>query len=133
MNPVTTIYLLDNDRSACKGLIILLTAAGYNVKTFSSIKDFLQIRSINFPACIVMDTQVPGLQEMDLHSEFSRGKINMPLIFLSAENGSLLRKKAADANAVAFFQKPIDGYALLDTIAWQVDMYNRNNSASRER
>ncbi len=129
MNPVTTIYLLDNDHSVCKGLNSLLTAAGYNVKIFSSIKDLLQIRSMNFPACIVMDTDV---QEMDLHAEFSKEKINMPLIFLSAEGGSLLRKKAADLNAVGFFQKPVDGYALLDTIAWQVDMYNRNNSASRE-
>jgi FixJ family two-component response regulator len=128
MNTLLTIYLVDNDRSARKGLLNLLTAAGYKVETFTSLQDFLQIQPTDHPACLIMDTQVPDVPGMNLLTVFSQENINMPVIFLSASDDRISRKRAADAKA----RKPVDGHALLDAIAWQIEIHSRNDPANEE-
>ncbi len=122
-----TIYIIDGDSSARKGLSNLLTAAGYNVKNFELLEDFLQTSSIQHKACLIMDAWVSDLSGAELKSAFFNNEINIPILFLSARDDRASRKKAVEAKVSGFFRKPVDGPALLDAINWEIEKHSRKN------
>jgi len=69
-------------------------------------------------ACILLDMRMPGLGSRSLQEELSAKGIVMPMIIVTAEENPEMRRQAKKAGAVAYFRKPVDGAALLDTIAW---------------
>ena len=116
-----TVYLIDDDPSARKGLKRLLDAAGYNVEVFSSFEKFLQIEATDSDACLIMDTQVSDLSGSEMHKIFIQKNLHLAVIFLSAHHDKESRDKARAAKAAGFFRKPIDGPALLDAIIWTLE------------
>ena len=67
-------------------------------------------------ACIVSDLRMPGLASRSLQGELAAKGIVMPVIIVTAEENPEMRRQAKKAGAVAYFRKPVDGTALLDTI-----------------
>lgn len=127
-----TIYIIDDDYSARKGLSKLLTVAGYHVQNFEQLDDFLQLNSIEQRACLIMDVWTSDLSGAQLKSAFSNNGINIPILFLSARDDTASRKKAVDAKVSGFFRKPIDGPALLDAINWEVEKHYRRNIKKKD-
>jgi FixJ family two-component response regulator len=119
------LYIVDGDASARKGLARLFSVAGYDVEPFSSFEEFFQIRTINGNACLIVEIWLSGLSGSDLDAELSRRNILMPVIFLSARDDEESRDSARAAHAACFFRKPIDGPALLDAVAWILNMHER--------
>ena len=126
MKSLQTIYFVDDDPSARRGLTNLLTSANYNVEMFSSLGDFFQIKLIDTNACLVMDAWVSDFSGKDLHAVFAQKKINIPIILLSARDDKKSRDKAHTAHAAGFFRKPVDGPALLDAIAWALEKQSQS-------
>lgn len=124
-----TIYLVDDDDSARKGLAKFLTAAGYNVEAFSSFEDFLKIQLITPHAFLIIDAWVSGLAVTDLQAAISQKNANIPVIFLSVRDDNETRNRAIAAKAAGLFRKPIDGPALLDAIVWEIETQDRGGSA----
>ncbi len=124
MDRPITIYLVDDDRSARKGLTRLLTAAGFNVDAFSSTEAFFQSRPFSINACLVIDAWVSDLSKMDLKTVFIEKNITVPMLFLSARDDTESRERARIARAVGCFRKPVDGPALLDAITWALETNN---------
>ena len=122
---MATIYIIDGDSSARKGLSKLLTVAGYTVQSFEQLDDFLQLNSTKQKACLIMDVWTSDLSGAQLESAFSDNGINIPILFLSARDDRASRKKAVDAKVSGFFRKPVDGPALLDAINWEIEKHSR--------
>ena len=66
MNNNDHVIVIDNDASVRKGLIRLLSNAGYNVSQFTSLNDFIYVIKPELSGCIVMDSGILELSEMDL-------------------------------------------------------------------
>lgn len=120
-----TLYIVDGDASARKGLTRLFNVAGYDVQPFPSFEEFFQMRSIKSNACLIAETWLSGLSGSELHAELSRRNILIPIIYLSARDDKESRGNARAADAAGFFRKPIDGPALLDAVAWIFDKHER--------
>ena len=112
------IYVVDDDPSARKGLTRLLLAAGHDVRDFASANEFLDALDHDVPGCLVLDARMPGMTGEELHAELQARDIHLPIIVITAFDESATRKQAQKMGAVAFFRKPVDGTALLDTIEW---------------
>ena len=121
MNRSFTIYLIDKDSSVRKGLSNFLSAAGHHVEAFSASEDFFQIQPNHSNSCLVMDVWDSDKSGEELHTIFAHKHINIPIIFLSALDDEKSFEKAHAAHGTAFFRKPIDGPALLDTISWAIE------------
>jgi FixJ family two-component response regulator len=113
-----TIYIVDDDASARRGLSRILAAAGHEVKVFSTFEEFFLIQAFDKNACVIMDASMSGLSGTDLHTKFIQQNLNLPIIFLSARDDKDSREKALAVKAAGFFRKPVDGSALLDAIDW---------------
>jgi FixJ family two-component response regulator len=67
------------------------------------------------------------LSGCDLQAELAKKGVNLPVIFVTADDDAETRKKARELKAAGFFRKPVDGSALLDAIAWAMETQGRDN------
>ena len=127
MNNNDHVIVIDKDPSVRKGLVRLLSNAGYKVSQFTSLNDFMDVIKPGLSACIILDSRIPGLSEKDLQAEFKKHGILLPIIIISADDDSKIRQQAHEMNAAGFFRKPIDGIALIDAIDWAIQSGKRIN------
>ena len=110
------VFVVDEDPSVRKGLVRLLSNAGYEVSQFTSLNGFMDVIKPGLSGCIVLDSGIPGLSEKDLQAEFKKHGVCLPIIIISADDNSKIRQRAHEMKAAGLFRKPIDGVALIDTI-----------------
>ena len=61
-----TVCIVDDDPSVRRGLGRLLRAAGYQVETFASAREFLEHGDLDGLGCLVVDVRMPGENGLDL-------------------------------------------------------------------
>ena len=127
MSEKRAIYLVDDDASALRGLTRLLLAAGYDVNAYASSDELLNSPITNKDACLILDARMPGLSGMGLQAELEKWRVSMPVIFVTADDDKQTRMKARALEAAGFFRKPVDGSALLDAVAWTLEMQRRDD------
>ena len=106
------VFVVDEDPSVRKGLVRLLSNAGYTVSQFTSLNDFMDV----IKPGILLDSTTLELSEMDLKAEFKKHGVCLPFFIISADDDSKIKQRAHKMNAAGFFRKPIDGVALVDSI-----------------
>jgi FixJ family two-component response regulator len=130
-----TIFIIDDDPSARRGLSRLIRVAGFNVRAFASAQDFLAGQHYNSPGCIVLDVQMPGLSGLDLQAELNKAEYNMPIIFISAHGDVPMTAQVMKDGALDFLTKPVDRDQLLNAIrsALARDQAGREEHADLEQ
>ncbi len=79
-----TVFIIDDDPSARRGLMRLVHAAGMNAESFASAEDFLASGECDGPGCIVLDVRMSDMTGPELQEELGKTEYCMPIIFLSA-------------------------------------------------
>jgi FixJ family two-component response regulator len=129
MNDLTpTVFLVDDDPSARRGLSRLIRVAGFNIQAFASAEDFLASEHRSGPGCIILDVKMPGLSGPDLQAEMNKAEYNMPIIFLSGHGDVPMTAQAMKDGALDFLAKPVEREHLLNAIRNALD----KDRASRE-
>jgi FixJ family two-component response regulator len=126
-----TVFIIDDDLSAREGLTFLVQAAGLNVESFPSAKEFLDSGKVDGPGCIILDVRMPEMTGPELQEILTGAKYSMPIIFLSAHGDVPTTAKAMKKGAVDFLTKPVDKDNLLEAIqvSFVKDSENRNQLA----
>ena len=111
------VFVVDDDPSIRESLRLLLSSAGYGVKTFSSAKEFLDSeRSTSGPACLVLDVKMPGISGLDLQAELASRNYAIPVIFITGHGDIPMSVQAMKKGAVDFLPKPFNDDQLLDSV-----------------
>lgn len=121
MSNAKRVFIVDDDDSTRNGLARLLRAAGYDVRPFGSGEELLENLGPEEFGCMILDAPMPLMSGNALQQRLAQDHIQRPVIFVTADDNVETRKKAQKMKAVAFFRKPVDGTALLDTVAWAFD------------
>ncbi len=116
----THVFVVDEDPSVRKGLLRLLSNAGYTVSQFTSLNNFMDVIKPGLSGCILLDSTTLELSEKDLKAEFKKHGVCLPFFIISADDDSKIRQRAHKMKAAGFFRKPIDGLALVDSIDWAI-------------
>jgi len=111
-----TVFIIDDDPSARRGITRLVRAAGMHVESFASARDFLETEKYDGPGCIVLDVRMPEMTGPELQSELVKAEYSMPIIFLSAHADVETTAEAMKQGAVDFLTKPVDRDDLLEAI-----------------
>ena len=112
------IYIVDDDDSVRKALGRLFRAEGLNSEAFASGELFLIDLPDDAQGCVVMDIRMPGMNGYDIQQTLRKRGQKVPVIALSAQDDEEARQRARELGAVAFFRKPVDDQALLDSVHW---------------
>jgi FixJ family two-component response regulator len=126
------VFVVDDDQSVRNGLARLLRAAGHDVDTFSSTRDFLDTLAPEVHGCVVLDARLPGPRGEALWAELKMRGRQLSVIVVTADDSPETRRKAQEMGAAAFFRKPVDGTALLDAIAW-AELHGRESRDGLEQ
>jgi FixJ family two-component response regulator len=112
-----TVYVIDDDKSVCRGVGRLLKSAGYTAEIFNRANDFLGAkRSAGF-GCIILDVEMPGLSGLELQEALAAGEGRpLPIIFVTGHGDIPMSVEAMKKGAVDFIPKPFDDTQLLAAV-----------------
>lgn len=116
--PARVVYIVEADESVRTSLARLVDSAGLESASCESIDAFLGRTPGPDVACAVLD--ISGLRQCApvVWSRVRAMAAALPVIALSVHDDPAMRRIARELGAAAFFRKPVDGAALLDSIDW---------------
>ena len=112
------ILIVDDDPHLLLGLSARLKANGYKVMCATDALAAITVARKEAPDLVILDLGLPAgdgflvLERMRSLADL----VATPVIVLSARDPTDNKKRALDAGAVAFFQKPPDSYEFLTEI-----------------
>jgi FixJ family two-component response regulator len=113
---VPTVFIVDDDRDVRESLQELLESVSLHSKSFGTAQEFLLSPRSDAPSCLILDVRLPGISGLDLQHELKRGKVSIPIIFLTAHADVPMSVRAMKSGAVEFLTKPFRQQDLLDAV-----------------
>jgi FixJ family two-component response regulator len=113
---VPTVFIVDDDADVRESLQELLESVGLHSQSFGAAQEFLAVGRTDGPSCLILDVRLPGISGLDLQHELKRGRISIPIIFLTAHADVPMSVKAMKSGAVEFLTKPFRHQDLLDAV-----------------
>jgi FixJ family two-component response regulator len=126
------VYIVDADASVRQGLARLVDSAGLEARSCDSADAFLRAPRSERPACALVDFSDLVLCEPASWSRLRAAARTIPVIVLSAADDPATRRMARELGAQAFFRKPVDAAALLDSIDWVMRAEAPGSPADRQ-
>jgi two-component system response regulator TtrR len=112
------VYVVDTDASVREGLQRLVESHGLEARPCDCLDEFLRQAPQTAGACALLDLSGPELGQAALRSQLRALSALLPVIALSARDDPAVQRLARELGARAFFRKPVDAAALLDSIDW---------------
>jgi len=110
------VYIVDDDPAARQALESLISAMGWETRTFSSAKQFLTCPRPAVPRCLILDVSLPDLDGLVLQERVAdHGET--AVIFVTAHADVATVVKAMKRGAIHFFTKPCREDSLLDALS----------------
>ncbi len=122
----TTVFIIDDDPSARRGLSRLVRVAGMHVETYASAQEFIERPHYDGCGCILLDVQMPGMDGLELQEQLVKAEYSLPIIFVSAYADVPDAAAAMKKGAVDFLTKPVDRDHLLKAIAESLEKDREN-------
>ena len=110
------ISVVDDDESVRRTTKLLVESFGYQAAVFESAESFLKSDQLCHTSCLVVDVQMPGMNGLQLQSRLAAEGYSIPTIFITAYGDKESRRRAVQAGAVAFLEKPFSDEHLLKNI-----------------
>ncbi len=115
-NSNSTVYVIDDDQAVLLSLTLLLRTECYAVRSHESARTFVETIRQDDSGCVVTDVRMPEIDGLDLLAMMKERRISMPVIVITGYGNIPLAVTAMKRGAVDFFEKPLDGNALLASI-----------------
>lgn len=125
--PSSRVYVVDDDAGVRQALNRLLSAAGFEVTTFSDGLDFLTCPRHAGPACLLLDQRMPQLTGLELQRRISARNGSLSIVFITGHGDVPTSVDAMKAGAVDFLMKPIEADELMGAVmralAWSAQAW----------
>ncbi|MHC1764477.1 MAG: response regulator transcription factor [Verrucomicrobiia bacterium] len=122
-HPDSTIFIIDDDPSARKGLSLLVRSAGWKCEAFASARDFLARPAFSGTGCLILDVCMPGMSGLELRDSMATKDPLLPIVFLTGHGDVSIGVDAMKKGAVDFLQKPVSDESLLQAISCAVERH----------
>jgi len=114
--PAVIVHIVDDDDSMRVALARLLSAAGYEARTYASAGDFLIAADEPPSGCLLLDLHMPGPDGLALQEVLRRRGHSLPTVFLSGRGDIASSVRALKAGASDFLTKPVQAGVLLEAV-----------------
>jgi FixJ family two-component response regulator len=102
------VFIVDDDSSVRKSLARLVRAAGFDVETFASAREFLVRPRSDGPSCLVLDVRMPGMTGLDLQETLATAGQRVSIVFITGYPDARAHVKAMKGGAIDFLSKPVN-------------------------
>jgi two-component system, LuxR family, response regulator TtrR len=111
-DPLSTVYVVDDDEAVRDSVRFLLEAGGYTVEPFDSAEAFLSGFDADALACVIVDVRMPGMSGLELQEELLRRGVPMPIVIVTGHGDVQMAVATMKKGAADFIEKPFDQNAL---------------------
>ncbi len=126
------VYLLDDEPEMVKALTRLLRGKGFEVRGFTSVREFLAGLDPRVLACLVLDVTMPELDGLELQRQLLGQGIRIPIIFLTAHGDIPMSVRAIKDGASEFLTKPVEGNKLAEAVSTALQEAEKHWAESAE-
>ncbi|ABZ77676.1 two component transcriptional regulator, LuxR family [Shewanella halifaxensis HAW-EB4] len=128
------VYLVDDDEAIIDSIDFLMEGYGYKLNSFNCGDRFLAEVDLTQAGCVILDARMPGLTGPQVQQLLSDAKSPLAVIFLTGHGDVPMAVDAFKNGAFDFFQKPVPGSLLSQSIAkgltYSIDQHlKRTNQA----
>ena len=113
---VAVVLVVDDDISMCRSLRRLISAAGFQVQTFSKPSELLASEIPGSNACMVVDIDLPEMTGIQMFEILKRSGRGLPTILITGRTDARTRLLAAQSDPIALLFKPFEEELLLHAI-----------------
>jgi len=121
-----TVLVVDDDPSVLRSLKRLISASGFDVKTFGKASELLASEIPKSNACMVVDIDMPEMTGIEMCEVLKGSGRVLPTILITGRTDARIRQLAAQSDAVAVLFKPFEEEPLLDSIARAIALCTRD-------
>ena len=119
-NSPICVYIIDDDDGVRRALARVFKSAGIQSHQFASTKELFASRIEVGRSCVVADLNIVGDEPIDLPDQLKARHIDIPVIFVSADDSDANRARVRSVGGLGLFRKPVDSQALIDSVLWAV-------------
>jgi two-component system response regulator FixJ len=116
VNEKPIVHIIDDDPGIRESVCILLSAEGFEPKTYASAIDFLATIAPNERGCVVTDVRMPGLSGVDLLTHIKERGLSLPVIIITGEANVPLAVQSMKRGADDLLEKPFSADALISAV-----------------
>lgn len=121
-SPKPAVHLIDDDEGLRCAMSRLLSAEGFEIRTYASAADFLMFRDDVLRGCIILDVYMPGGPSgPELHQSLLGKNENVPVIYLTGHGNIPMSVQAIKSGAFDFLTKPTPRALLVATVRAALD------------
>jgi FixJ family two-component response regulator len=107
------VSIVDDDVSVRRSTRRLLRSAGFRAEAFASAEEFLSSGLAKETDCLILDLRMPAMNGFQLQRDLADASNPIPIVFLSAHASADDERRALQAGAIQFLQKPASKDMLL--------------------
>jgi FixJ family two-component response regulator len=111
-----SVYIVDDDPSVRDSLALMLGLDGYRVALYANAEAFLAALREEWTGCVLADLRLPGASGVELQAALRARGSGLPVIIITGHGDVPTARKAFQAQAVDFLEKPFDHVQLLAAI-----------------
>ncbi|MEM9167216.1 MAG: LuxR C-terminal-related transcriptional regulator [Planctomycetota bacterium] len=116
------VCVIDPDPAIRHALTAAITEAGTRCQAYETAEDFLADIPTTRPACIVAETDLPGITAADLLERLSMIGDDLPMIMMAGQAPLTLVSVALRSGVVDFLEKPFRTGILIHRISEALDV-----------
>lgn len=117
MSPEPLICIVDDDEAVLDSLQILLTGAGFRVKTFASGLAFLDGFTAIDTDCVLLDIRLGDIDGLELLERLAEKGLSVPVVMITGNADVPSAVRAMKAGASEFIEKPYSEDIIFSAIA----------------
>jgi RNA polymerase sigma factor (sigma-70 family) len=129
---VPTVFVVDDDSSTRELLSWLMKHNDLAVEVFADARAFLKTYRAQYPGCLVLDLNMPGMSGLDLQLYLKEHGVVLPVIFLSGRADIPKAVQAVREGALDFLEKPFDYRRVVELVRECLER-DRLERGARER
>ena len=116
MSKSRRVYIVDDDDAVRASAEMLLESVGFEVVTYCSGVEFLEVVEKERPGCVLLDIHMPHLSGLEVQRDMKDRGLNFPVIVLTGQGDVSVAVEAMKRGAIEFIEKPYAPDALLEVI-----------------
>lgn len=110
------VAVIDDDRGVRSAISRLLSVLGYNVELYASTKEFLDAARTTEAKCLILDIEHGDSGGIEFAQRLVNAGLTTPIIFVTAHDDELFKKRALKTGCIAFLRKPFSADALIEAL-----------------
>jgi two-component system response regulator FixJ len=131
--PSGTVFIVDDDDAVRDSLDLLLTAEGFDVRSFESGDAFLEANPDDTVGCILLDIRMPGTSGIEVQDELVKRESALPVIFITGHGDVPMAVDAMHNGAFDFIQKPFRNEELMERVGQALTASIADQDAKKRR